>query len=672
MAITSSINLDKVSSGIKSLNTGMGQLKKSVDNIKTVSLNKTRIKRESIARNKILSTMREEAVKRKDQESIIEASGISGAFKRTGKVIADSTKGFLGRLLDFASSLLLGWLLYNLPTIMTAIEDLITRIRTLYGILTEFMGNIRNTFINFGQLLSAVYQDITQFDFTDQSKRVQNAMNDLSANMDSMHDEFMRGFELLTTPLGQGPGEKEVPPLNTDYTQDGPTTGEGYATAGLSGASKKIIGKDTAFLGEVKRVSQKYGIKEGDLLGLLASESRFDPAAGEIGDHVGLIQFGVSEARSVGTTQDALKKMSRAEQMKYVDKYFETRKLKKGAGAGQLYATVFAPAYASGDPNTVLYSSPSREYASNAPLDSNRDGKITVAEMGGRIQQKKKEFGISDNVSIIPTGKTAQQPLSTNFASVSGTSGTVSGGIPLSVPYSPFKPGSGAVITSGKGYRPSTKSYHKGYDLAAASGTPLYAYFPGKVTHIGIDGTASSAGYGNWVVWKDDIYGAYHFFGHMRDRPSVKVGQVISQGTLIGYVGSTGISSGSHLHWEISSTAPASNGQFTSLDDPGAWLKKHPLKPIKASQTNAIDSPNPSPSSTLPAQVSSTTSPGQNVPSVAQNKKGTQIVIADNPQQPQPQQVSSGGGRSQPQTIPFEDSLNSLIKNQILLELAYT
>lgn len=671
MAITPSINLDKVSSGIKSLNTGMGQLKKSADNIKTVSLNKTRIKRESIARNRMLSTMREEAVKRKDQESIIEASGIGGAFKRTGSVIADSTKGFLGRLLDFASSLLLGWLMYNLPTIMTAIEDLITRIRNLYGILTEFMTNIKYTFQSFGQLLSAVYQDIIQFDFTDQSKRVQNAMDDLNLNMDSMYNEFMRGFELLTTPLGQGPGEEPPAPLNTDYTQPGPTTGEGYATAGLSGPSKKIIGNDTAFLGEVKRVSQKYGIKEGDLLGLLASESRFDPAAGQIGDHVGLIQFGVGEAKSVGTSQAALKRMSRAEQMKYVDKFFETRGLKKGAGAGQLYATVFAPAYASGDPNKVLYSSPSIEYRSNAPLDSNRDGKITVAEMGGRIEQKKKEFGISDNVSIIPTGRTAQQPLSTNFASVTGTSGDSMGNKPLSVPYSPFKPGSGAQITSGKGYR--WGKLHRGYDLAASSGTPLYAYFPGKVTHIGIFGTASSAGYGNWVVWKDDIYGAYHFFGHMRDRPSVKVGQVINQGTLMGYVGSTGLSTGPHLHWEISSTAPASNGQFTSLEDPGAWLRQHPLKPTKPSQINTIDSPNPSPSSSiLPAQVSSTTPPGQNVPSVTKDKRGQQIMVVDDRQPSAPQQISSGGGDGGSQPVPVENTLNSLIKNQILLELAYT
>jgi len=238
MAITSSINLDKVSSGIKSLNIGMQQLKTSADNIKTVSLNKTRVKRESIARNKMLSNMREEAVKRKDQESIIEASGISGAFKRTGSVITDSTKGFLGRILDFASSLLLGWLLYNLPTIMTAIEDLIIRIKSLYGILTDFVSNITDTFQNFGNLLSGVYYDITHFDFTDQSKRVQSAMDDLGANVDAMHDQFEDGFKLLTTPLGQGPGEEPPAPLNTDYTQPAPTTGGGqdlYTLATIAG-----------------------------------------------------------------------------------------------------------------------------------------------------------------------------------------------------------------------------------------------------------------------------------------------------------------------------------------------------------------------------------------------------------------------------------------------------
>ena len=640
MAIASSINLDKVSGGIKSLNTGMGQLKKSADNIKTISLNKTRIKRESIARNRMLGTMREEAVRRKDQESIIEASGISGAFKRTTSVINDSTKGFLDRILGFASSVLLGWLLYNLPTIMTAIEDLITRIRTLYGILTEFMTNIRNTFLNFGQLLSAVYLDITQFDFTDQSKRVETAMNDLSANMDSMYDEFMRGFELLTTPLGQGPGEKEVPPLNTDYTQDAPTTGEGYATAGLSGASKKIIGKDTAFLGEVKRVSQKYEIKEGDLLGLLASESRFDPAAGQIGDHVGLIQFGVSEARSVGTTQDALKKMSRAEQMKYVDKYFETRKLKKGAGAGQLYATVFAPAYASGDPNKVLYSSPSREYASNAPLDSNRDGKITVAEMGGRIQQKKKEFGISDNVSIIPTGKPTQIPPTPSGTSASSTA----------LAQSAERLKQQRLDTSRYGRNGCVFAVNEVYRAAGMTppwGTSVYVPTSRSIlvkkgwSQIGI----KNAKPGDIVIMSD----------RHPTEPWVHIGIVSTKGTVI--------------HNSSTNRALTNEESFSSLVS--RYVKIEVFRDPAVSSMPAAQTTS-SPSKALPAQVSPKNQPGQNVPSIAQDKRGQQIMIVDDRQPSAPQQVSSGGGRSQPQPMPIEDSLNSLIKNQILLELAYT
>ena len=72
------------------------------------------------------------------------------------------------------------------------------------------------------------------------------------------------------------------------------------------------------------------------------------------------------------------------------------------------------------------------------------------------------------------------------------------------------------------------------------------------------------------------------------------------------------------------------------------------------------------------AQVSPKNQPGQNVPSVAQDKRGQQIMVVDDRQPSAPQQVSSGGGRSQPQPMPVEDSLNSLIKNQILLELAYT
>jgi regulator of replication initiation timing len=190
------------------------------------------------------------------------------------------------------------------------------------------------------------------------------------------------------------------------------TPGGGAMGATLSGTAADRVGNDPEFLQEVTRLSQKYQIKEGDLLGLMASESGLDPKSDNGKGFVGLIQFSADSAAAVGTTQAALKSMTRAQQMKYVEKYFDYWKLPKGASAGQLYATVFAPAYASKDDSTVLYSSPSEAYRGNKPLDSNGDGTITVGEMGGRIEKKKKEFGIADSgIRQQPPAQNAAQQL---------------------------------------------------------------------------------------------------------------------------------------------------------------------------------------------------------------------------------------------------------------------
>ncbi len=81
---------------------------------------------------------------------------------------------------------------------------------------------------------------------------------------------------------------------------------------------------------------------------------------------------------------------------------------------------------------------------------------------------------------------------------------------------------------------------HTGYDLAAPSGAPLYAYFSGIVTHENRApgrGPEHGAGYGYWIIWKDDVYGSYHFFGHMLKPAEVKKGQRFNQGALLGVLG---------------------------------------------------------------------------------------------------------------------------------------
>ena len=104
-------------------------------------------------------------------------------------------------------------------------------------------------------------------------------------------------------------------------------------------------------------------------------------------------------------------------------------------------------------------------------------------------------------------------------------------------------------IASGFGYRidPVYKSIkmHAGLDFAAPQGTPIYATANGRVKTSGY----SSGGYGNHVVI-DHGYGYETLYGHMV-RVKARAGQQVTRGEIIGYVGTTGKSTGPHCHYEV-------------------------------------------------------------------------------------------------------------------------
>jgi len=87
---------------------------------------------------------------------------------------------------------------------------------------------------------------------------------------------------------------------------------------------------------------------------------------------------------------------------------------------------------------------------------------------------------------------------------------------------------------------------HKGTDYAAARGTPIRATGNGKIEFAGRKG-----GYGNCVMIQHG-QGIETLYGHMNAfAKGIKVGTKVSQGDVIGYVGSTGLASGPHLHYEF-------------------------------------------------------------------------------------------------------------------------
>lgn len=88
---------------------------------------------------------------------------------------------------------------------------------------------------------------------------------------------------------------------------------------------------------------------------------------------------------------------------------------------------------------------------------------------------------------------------------------------------------------------------HSGLDIAGNDGLKIRSSGVGHVIYVGTD---ISSGYGNYVIVQMDN-GTQHWFGHMKTIPYVKVGDSVNHQTILGVVGSTGNSSGPHVHWEI-------------------------------------------------------------------------------------------------------------------------
>ena len=213
---------------------------------------------------------------------------------------------------------------------------------------------------------------------------------------------------------------KEVPEaggLSASDAMEGGGTRMTDIALTLEGTAKDLVGGDGNFLAELNRVAKALKIHPADLLGLMASESGLDPKAQNKSGATGLIQFMPDTAAELGTSTSALKNMTRAEQMKYVEKFL--KKTLHGVpvrgshvSAGNLYTAVYLPAFAAKDESYIVAKKggfsdswghhPAAWYSHNKGLDLNNDGAITIGELGKRIADKKKEFGIKGGTMTIP------------------------------------------------------------------------------------------------------------------------------------------------------------------------------------------------------------------------------------------------------------------------------
>ncbi|WP_372775736.1 peptidoglycan DD-metalloendopeptidase family protein [Mangrovibacterium sp.] len=105
------------------------------------------------------------------------------------------------------------------------------------------------------------------------------------------------------------------------------------------------------------------------------------------------------------------------------------------------------------------------------------------------------------------------------------------------------------------------RRFHYGMDFTAPIGTEIYATGDGVVK----EAETSRSGFGRWVVI-DHGFGYETLYGHMNEF-NVKKGQKVKRGSVIGYVGNAGTSSGPHLHYEVHRNGKPVNPQYYYFKD---------------------------------------------------------------------------------------------------------
>lgn len=160
-------------------------------------------KRKNTANDAKLFRQRRNNILRQEREDQLEASTVTGSLKRTGKVIQKSNKSFLGRIMDFVGTLLIGWAVTTLPRIIGSAEDVMKRGQLFVRNMEEFVKGIGDiiqaTTIGILEVVGAA----ANFDFKQMGDSIQTAAQRVQLGFTRMQLSVDRAFQILSRPMSE-------------------------------------------------------------------------------------------------------------------------------------------------------------------------------------------------------------------------------------------------------------------------------------------------------------------------------------------------------------------------------------------------------------------------------------------------------------------------------------
>lgn len=186
----SSLGIDAIRKSITNLSEGLASIGKQSRELLKETRKSNILKRKLIRQDAEFFKRRRENALRRQREDELEASTITGVTKRTGSLIQKSTRGFLGRILDFIGVLILGWALTNLPKIISAFQKLFGLINRVVGVFTGFIEGMKNFFTGIGTGIDNFLNVFKRFDFREDDKNIKDTFEKTQNNLTALNKDF--------------------------------------------------------------------------------------------------------------------------------------------------------------------------------------------------------------------------------------------------------------------------------------------------------------------------------------------------------------------------------------------------------------------------------------------------------------------------------------------------
>ena len=535
------------------------------DKIKATSL---KIKNENLSqRRKERDT--EELERRKGREKNREG-GIVPAATKIVDVVVKKPLASLWKLIA-------AWAVDNLPWIIKQVEIFIKKVKVFTGSVKRAITSTGATFKSLGKIMNAFVQNIKEFDFTDKSGRIATAKEELDENLEGISESvgemwtvWGREEEELDYILEKFKADESIEKirseLDKEFKEEEPvakpkTPAFGSQASGSSGSGAKIKGTAEEYrIAAAIATEAGRGVSATDVLQVGANRvaddrypNNFTDVFAQPDQFQGVFDRGIGKYRKIKTAEDAAAFSGRS--VEQINGYiadmrnsgFRADSAKEIRGALEFRA---APGYYKKRP-------------SERPTGTGADGRIPGSSWrggsgdnqilrdpskgdpmraGGAAPINYPQGGTLSS-SDIPTPK--EKPPNVQAPRPAASSGT-------STVKDEFMGGKSTkiVTTSKYGMRnhPTLGGYkmHNGIDLAPpGAGYRVALKASGKVTRVDFD----PRGYGNFVIITSKETGKSYMFAHLKS-VYVKNGDSYT-GQAIGEIGSTGTSTGIHLHYEV-------------------------------------------------------------------------------------------------------------------------